>query len=278
MMMKSIAFAILAAVIFTSSSFGQSQSKLQPTEVVYYSLKAMAENPAARRLPTIKQYFDRLETENLDEDQNFALGEVYFLNFKPGESLTQYEMFMDGADLRARIAWQKAMQIEFSAYDRHEKVEGMVEEYWLKFPPMPQDIWHADWQIKNLANKYLKEGNHQKVVDIVTREVNRLPTNAPYRSLRLPAVFMNSFVAVGQEDAARTMLRQSVIAMRQGLANHLSVQKTSINIFPSTPLVPGTYFRMEEGLQGAAFSPGYPSAGLRTRQYLRLIAEIELSF
>lgn len=278
MMIKSIASALLAVVVFTSNSFAQNQSKLEPTEVVYYSLKAMAENPAARRLPTIKQYFDRLNTESLDKYQNFALGEVYFLNLKPRESLAQYEMFMDGTDLRARIAWQKAMQINYAAYDRHEKVEGMVEDYWQKFPPTPEDIWHADWQIKNLATKYQEEGDHQKVVDIVTREVNRLPLNAPYRSLRLPAVFMNSFVAVGQEDAARLMLRKSVVAMRQGLAELLSAQEASVSIFPSTPLVPGTYFRMEEGLQGAAFSPGYPSAGLRARQYLRLIAEIELVF
>ncbi len=280
MTIKSHIAAIFTAAFFSSSVLGQGEpaAKLQPTEVVYYSLKAMAENPAARRIPTIKQYFDRLNVDELDEIQNFALGEVYFLNFKPAESLAQYEMFMDGGGLQARIAWQKAMQIHFNAYDRYEKIEGMVEDYWRKFPPITEDIWHTDWQIKNLATKYKKDGDHQKVVDIITKEVNRLPTNAPYRSLRLPATFLNSFIAAGKEDEARAMLRKSVVAMRQGLADLIAAQDKNIRIFPATPLVPGTYFRMEEGLRGAAFTPNYPAVGLRARQYLRLIAEIELVF
>lgn len=279
MTLKQYLGTVFIALLFSSNAFGQnSSSKLQPTEVVYYSLKAMAANPTARRIPTIKQYFDRLNTENLSEDQNFALGEVYFLNLKPAESLAQYEMFMDGNDLRARIAWQKAMQIHHNAYDRVEKVEGMIEDYWKKFPPEPEDIWHTDWQIKNLATRYAKDGDHQKVVDIISKEVKRLPTNAPYRSHRLPATFMASFKAIGKEDEAKAMLRKSVVAMRQGLADLIAAQPSGISIFASTPLVPGTYYRMEEGLAGAAFEPGYPATSLRTRQYLRLIAEIELVF
>lgn len=282
MTLKSYAGTVLRAFLGTilisygASSQNNNTAKLQPTEVVYYSLKAMAENPTAPRLPTIKQYFDRLNTENLNEKQEYALGEVYFLNLKPRESLAQYEKFMGDDDMRARIAWQKVMQINFAARDLHEKVEGMIEDYWQKFTPVPQDIWHVDKQIKNLATKYAREGNHQKVVDIITREVNRLPTNAPYKSLSLPAAFLSSFVAVGKEKEAKDMLRKSVVTMRQGLADLVSEQKADICIFQRTPPNSNTYFRLEEGLAGAPFEPNYPTVGLRALQYIRLIAEIEL--
>lgn len=251
---------------------------LKPTEVVYFSLKAMAQNPTADRIATINRFFERMDVTSLSGDQQFALGEVYFLNFKPRESLEQYEKFMDGNGLRARIAWQKAMQIQFRAFNRHDLVEEMIEQYWQRFPPIPQDIWHADWQIANLARKYQDDGEHQKVVDIILREINRLPRSAPYRSFRLPRIFMRSFVETGQDKEANMLIRDIVADMRDQLAAEVQKKPEGIVMFKAIPLTTGTYYRMEEGLDGAAFAEGYPKPALRIRQYMQLISELGANY
>lgn len=273
--LKSLIFLCAALLLSPLHAIAQTaNSSLQPTEVVYYSLKAMAENPTANRIATIKQFFERLETENLSQEQEFALGEVYFLNFKPRESYAQYEPFMSGNDMRARIAWQKTMQINFAGFRRHELVEEMIEDYWEKFEPIRADIWDTSRQIRNLAYKYQNEGDYQKAVDLITREIERLPRNAPYRAFRLPVVFMKSFEAVGQREEALELIQSIRGKMREDLARFAKQNPDGTMIFKEVNLSPGTYYRLEEGLEGAPFSGQYPLPSLRIRQYMQLINEL----
>lgn len=257
-------------------AFAEDDTRLDPTEVLYLSLKAMAENPGAGRLETVSRFFQRIKTEELSADQEFARAEVSFVNLRPGEALYQFESFMDGSGLRSRIAWQKSMQIHFRAYQKHDLVEQLVEDYWQKFTPDPADIWHADLQITNLANKYMREGNHAKVVAIIVKEIERLPRNAPYRSFRLPVLFMGSFVAEGKREQAVQLIRDIRADMQRQL-NALSADHPGgIRLFQPVDPRPNTYYRMEEGLEGTALEPGYPSLSLRVRQYMRLISELRL--
>ena len=257
-------------------AFAQETDKLKPTEVLYLSLKAMAENPGAGRLETVSRFFERIDESELDDNEEFARGEVAFVQLRPGEVLYQLEPFMEGDDLRARIAWQKAMQVHFRAYQRHDQVIEMIEQYWEKFDPDPVDIWHTDWQIWNFATKYRNEGRHDKVVEIILKEISRLPRNAPYRSFRLPVAFIGSFAIEGRTDEAVKLIREIRTEMDKQLLEIRQQNPDGVRIFPAVEMKPGTYYRMEEGLEGTAFEPGYPSLSLRVRQYVQLIDELRL--
>ena len=117
---------ILTAMVLSSlPAFSQEPDKLKPTEVLYLSLKAMEENPGAGRLETVSRFFERIDESELDDNEEFARGEVAFVQLRPGEVLYQLEPFMEGDDLRARIAWQKAMQVHFR-YTRNAHAHGRV--------------------------------------------------------------------------------------------------------------------------------------------------------
>lgn len=271
-------FNIAAALILSllSPVSAQETDKLKPSEVLYLSLKAMEENPGAGRLETVARFFERIDETELDDNEEFARGEVAFVQLRPGEVLYQLEPFMEGDDMRARIAWQKAMQVHFRAYRRHDQVKEMIEQYWQKFEPDPADIWHADWQIWNFATKYRNEGQHDKVVEIILKEIGRLPRNAPYRSFRLPAAFIGSFAIEGRTDEAVALIREIRTEMEKQLLEIRRQNPDGIVMFTSVEMKPGTYYRMEEGLEGSALEPGYPSLSLRVRQYIQLIDELRL--
>lgn len=254
----------------------QEESKLKPTEVLYYSLKAMAENPGANRLETVSEFYKRLDETELDDVEEFARAEVAFVNLLPGEAQYYYEPYMSESGMRARIAWQKVMQIQFRGYRRPDITEEMIADYHKKFAPDPADIWDTSFQIANFANTYLSEGEHEKVVDIVLKEVARMPRNAPYRAFALPVQFIGSFAAIGRLDEAMALIRDIRREMQQQLLTITSGQPNGAVVYAPVPLKTGRYLRMEEGLDGGAFDNDYPSQTLRVRQYMRLISELRL--
>ncbi len=252
----------------------QEDTLLKPTEVLYLSLKAMEDNPGAGRLETVSRFFERIDTNELGPAEEFARAEVSFVNLRPGESLYQFESFMDGNDFRARIAWQKSMQIQFRGYRRPELVEEMLVEYRERFQPDPTDVWDAWLQVANFASKYRDEGQHDKVVDIILEEIDRLPRNAPYRSFRLPVTFFGSFAAEGKADQALTLIREIRAEMQTQMQALKRENPNGLTLFVPVQHSAGTYYRMEDGLEGTALRPGYPSQSLRVRQYMRLISEL----
>lgn len=249
---------------------------LKPSDVVFLSLQAMAENPSTGRIANVGRFYERLNMDNLNEAERFALGEVYFLNFKPREAFAAYEPFMDGTDMRARIAWHRNMQIQFRAFRQFDEVERMLEAYRAKFQPIPEDVWNGGRQIFNFAEKYDREGKHQAVVDVIMAEIERLPRNAPYRAFRLPAKHLKSFDAVGRGEEARELLQAIQNEMAEQLAALTAANPGGIRMYAKPRHEEGRYYRMEEGLLGAAFSPGYPSLEMRVRHYQWLIDEIDL--
>lgn len=272
-----LASAFALAVVFAGLprvASAQSDGRLPPTEVLYLSLSAMERNPTTPRLEAIGSYYRQMQTEGLTEHEKFAAAEVYFLNFKPREALAAYRPFMSGDDMQARIAWQKVMQIQFAAFDEVALVERLIGEFNERFPPNDKDMTNAEWQIFNLARLYRSRGEHQKVVDLITAEIERLPDGLPYRALRLPGLFMESFAAVGKADAAREMLTDAQSSLEIGFAEFLGAHPSGIVTHGARPQVAGRYYRMEEGLTGIALEPGYPSAEHRAHQYQVLLHEL----
>lgn len=265
---------IVFSFVSSSANEPKAEGMLLPTDVLYLSFKSMAENPTMGRKNQVGAYFGRVQTENLDEVQKFALAEVYYVNLKPTEALTAFEPFMDGDDLRARIAWQRVMQIRFRAYNEPERVEEMVNEYRAKFEPNRIDVWGVEGQIVNIAGKYQRAGNYQKVVDLIREELARLPHNTPYMVFRAPGQFMKSFQETGNIELAEKMITEIHNDLKNVAANYIKTHPEGSMFYKAADYVPGRVYRMEEGLLGAVFEENYPTSELRFNQFDLVINEL----
>ncbi len=251
------------------------EGMLPPTDILYLSFKSMAENPTMGRIEQVGKYYGRVTTENLNEAEKFALGEVHFINLKPNEALASFEPFMGGDDLRARIAWQRVMQIRFRAFNETDRVEKMIEEYKQKFEPNGMDVWDIDRQILNIATKYQKAGEYQKVVNLITNAIERLSGNAPYMTYRMPAQFMKSFEETGNVELAEKMMLDVQNKLKNVVAAYVKENPEGHVFYKAADYVPGREYRMEEGLLGYTFDEGYPNPELRFHQYNLIINDLD---
>lgn len=270
-------FLIVSFIAGSANALPPSEGMLLPTDVLYLSFKSMAENPTLGRLEQVGEYFGRVQVENLSEEQKFALGEVYFINLKPDEALAEFEPFMDGDDLRARIAWQRVMQIRFRAYNETDRVEQMIKQYRDKFEPSGMDVWDIERQIENIATMYQKAGNYQRVVDLITEELGRYSGNAPYMVYTLPGQFMKSFEETGNVELALQLMSEIRGKLKNVVANYVKDNPGGHVFYKAAEYVPGREYRMEEGLLGITFDENYPPPELRFNQYNMIINQIDAS-
>lgn len=208
---------ILVALACASAWAVSSEEELAPREVLKRMYQAMEAYPDKERRANTNPFVERARTEDLDEDERFLLGEAYFVNFMPNEAYELFEPFMDGDGLKARVAWERVMQMEFAAYDRVQNVEEMLPRYKKRFPPAPGDLHGAAYQVQNLANLYRERGDHAAAVEILVEEVRSLPEDAPYRSWLAVPRFMESFEAAGKNEVAVELMergRKAMLALR----------------------------------------------------------------
>lgn len=251
------------------------EGELLPTDVLYLSLKSMTENPTMSRMEQVGPFFSRMKTEDLNDDEKFALGEVYFLNFKPKEAIAAFEPFMNGDGIRARIAWQRAIQIRFRSFKEVERAEEMVGEYRTKFKPNKVDVWGLERQILNLAGKYQQERNYQKAVDLITQELERLPKNTPFMAFRVPGQFIKSFQETGNADLVEKLITEIQKGLKNAEADYVKAHPEGGVYYKAADYVPGRLYRMEEGLRGIISDDSYPTPELRHTQLNLIINELE---
>jgi len=129
-----------------------------------------------------------------------------------------YSKLMKGNDDIARASWQRAMQIDFIAFQKYDKVEENLEKFRKKFNLNPKDQIYMFSQVKNLANKYAKEGNHEKALELINQELQVLDYNGAYKSFLLPAHLFTSYQALGKESKAFELLEKFKNGLEQTLA------------------------------------------------------------
>jgi len=141
------------------------------------------------------------------------------------------------------------MQMDFAAYDRVSKVETMLPKFQERFPPSPEDVHGAAYQVQNLANLYRERGEPDKAVEVIVNEIRRLPDDAPYRSWMALPRFLETFEAAGKKDLAVDLMKKGKDVM-EGLRKKSS---------PGTsPNLPDGYYRIEDFFLLGGYRPEMP--------------------
>jgi hypothetical protein len=193
------------------------ESKLLPSEALTLMINAVDMHPNKERIDATKPYLSRVITKKLSKKEQFYLGEVYFWNFMPTEGLDVYSKLMNGNDDIARASWQRAMQINFLAFQETDKVEKQLSEFRQKFKPIPEDLTYMFGQVSNIAGKYQKEESYSKVLELIRQELKTINYDGAYKSFQLPAYYFNSYKALGKENEALKLLEDAKLGLEQTL-------------------------------------------------------------
>lgn len=212
---------ILIFLTITVHAQEQKPGMLLPSEALVLMYNAVDQNPDVSRIDNTLPYLERVITTNLSPDEQFYLGEVYFWDFKPREAEEAYKPFLDEEGKRGRSAWQRTMQIKFRAYDLHAEVEEDIKKYRDRFKPMPEDRYGLFGQVYNVASLYQGKNDHEKVLYLVTEELNTLNYEGAYTSFQLPAYFIESYKALGKHEEAIELLRSAKAGLEATLEKRM---------------------------------------------------------
>ncbi|OEK01084.1 hypothetical protein BFP97_05995 [Roseivirga sp. 4D4] len=218
--MKKFSIILLAISLVALNSKSNAQtndSKLLPSEALVLMYNAVDLNPDKKRIENTKPYQSRVITEGLQGDEIFYLGETYFWNFMPKEAAEAYSQFLEEDSPRGRASWQRYLQIQFRAFDKHDFVEEKLSEYRKKFKPTPDDRYGIYGQVINVANLYLERGEHEKVLELINEELAYINYGGAYNSLLLPAYFHASYRSLGKVDEAVTALKKAKAGLMETL-------------------------------------------------------------
>lgn len=205
----------MALMLFTSMAFSQQNSKLLPSEALVLMYNAVDSHPENKRIENTKPFQSRVITEGLSGDELFYLGETYFWNFMPKEAAAAYANFLDEDSPRGRASWQRYLQIQFRAFEKHELVEQKIKEYRAKYKPIPEDRNGMIGQVWNVAERYRKMGNHAKVVELINAEVATLDYKGAYSSFQLPGIFFQSYQEAGKMQEAINMINEAIAGLKK---------------------------------------------------------------
>lgn len=213
--MKKYSIFIAALTLLSLSAHGQQDSKLLPSEALVLMYNAVDLHPEKQRIQNTKPFQARVITEGLSGDELFYLGETYFWNFMPKEAAEAYANFLEEDSPRGRASRQRYLQVQFRAFEKHDLVEQKITEYRAKFKPTPEDRSGMIGQVWNIAERYRKMGNHEKVVELVNAEIASLDYNGAYSSFQLPGIFFMSYKESGRMDDAIKMISETIAGLKK---------------------------------------------------------------
>ena len=199
----------------------ETPGKLLPSEATTLMVTQAMNNPDASRKDVYEHYLPRVITEGLDSDELFYLGEVYFFALMPEEARDAYYPLLNDNSMRARVAWQRILQIRFRAFQMYDRVARDMVNFRKNFPADPADRTYLSRQVLNFGNYYREQGLHQKVVDVVEDELAALNYDGAYASFIHPATFIESYAAVGKTEQALAHLKGA----HEGLSRTLQARQ-----------------------------------------------------
>lgn len=188
-----------------------------PSEALTLILWDAMHRPEASRSEVFEPILPRVVVDDLDKQELFFLGEIYFFALMPEEARDAYYLLRNGQSMRARVAWQRLLQIRFRAFGMHERVAREMIRFREMFPPDPADRTYLSTQVLNFGRLYAGEAEHDKVVEAVEAELEALDYGGAYMSWLLPSVFIDSYAAEGKRQQALDHLRRA----RAGLTARL---------------------------------------------------------
>ena len=212
-------------VLLLSFSMVSAQNgNLLPSEVLALMYLEVNENPGKERIENTRRFGERVRTENLDLKEQYLLGEVYFWNFQPKESKEAFSKVLDSNSVYANAARQRIWIIDINALGLFDEVENDLKDYMENVSADPSDRFGSSFGISLLARKYLKDGDHQKLVNLIDKELDRLDFTGAYTSFLLPVRYANSYLEVGKQKELNKKLKK----IRDGLSKTLLSRKDAI--------------------------------------------------
>lgn len=202
-----------------SKSSEQKPGKLLPSEALALMINAVDSNPQIKRIDNTKPFLPRVITTGLSEKEQFYLGEVYFWNLMPKESLKAYEPLLKNRGNIGRASWKRTMIVLFNGYNKFDQVEAQLKEFREIFKATPEDRVYLFFQVFSVANRYKDLGNHKKVVELINDEINEFDNDGAFLSYRLPIFFIESYKAIGKKQEALKILQTAKDKLTKALEN-----------------------------------------------------------
>lgn len=202
----------------------ETPGKLLPSEATTLMVAQAMHNPDASRKDVYEHYLPRVITDDLDLDEQFYLGEVYYFALMPEEARDAYYPLLNDGSMRARVAWQRIIQIRFRAFQMYDRAARDMANFRKAFRADPADRIYLSNQVLNFGNYYAGQGLHEKVVDVVEAELSALDYDGAYASFIHPATFIASYDALGKKQQALAHLR----AAHDGLSKTLKARQQEV--------------------------------------------------
>ena len=268
-----LSLTLLLAV--AGAAVAQEPASIAPTAALHMMIDEMLAKPQQPQLESTTKFFPLARRDMTEPQEVFALAEGYFLTFVPDSAYPLFEQFKDDGGELGRLAWQRMLQMQFRAYDSYEHTETMLAEFYRRYPPARHDGAYGATAVGNIAGRYASLGQHERAVDFIVGEVERLPTNAGYSGFLLPGRFYASFAATGRTQLAKDLTQRALdglrayVAERGGLRNAARPGNRGVGL----PHQPGKLHMFSLGL--LEDDPAFDREALLDGQVFGMIAQLE---
>ena len=199
--------------------------KIAPTEVLHRMIQEMLAHPDRPQGENTQKFLELADTTVRGRVERAALGEAYFLAFEPDGAKEVFRTLSEGTDAIARLAWKRLIRITFAAESRADESERMLNEFYRRFKPEPDDAGYGSQHARDLAGYWLGQGDTARALGFIVREYQALPLNGPYVGLTLPGRMQDVFAKAGRADEAAQLTRRAL----EGLQQHATREKITGN-------------------------------------------------
>ncbi|MGH7459738.1 MAG: hypothetical protein ACREMA_01760 [Longimicrobiales bacterium] len=226
----------------------QQSGKLAPTEVLHLQLQEMLAHPQKAQAQNTQQFVDLARTSDTDRVELAALGEVYFLAFYPEAATDVFTGLMSGNDRFARLAYQRLIRMKFAAENKPEDAARLLAAFYQRFRPTPEDLSFGATGASDQVGHYRGKGDASRALAFSNGEFDRLPFDAPYTGLTLPARFFSLYQQAGQADQAIARTRKALDGLTALAGRRQITASTPSQRGLGLPHRPGTFHTFAEGL------------------------------
>lgn len=216
--LKLLLFVLVTGFLSSTIKAQEEPGKLLPSEVISLIYDSIDKERGKARLDVITKYIPRMITEDLSKEEQFYMGEVYFWNLNPVESDEAFKPLLNEVNLFSRAAWQRVLIIWIRGFGKLNEAEAQLAKYRSAYSKNPSDLTGIHYAVSNLAGSYKDKGDHEKVVSLVTEEINALDYEGAYSSYLLLSTFFDSFKEAGKEREAIKMIEGAISGLKEILS------------------------------------------------------------
>lgn len=186
------------------------EEKILPTTLVDYIHTQNHLQPDWSQSDIARPLLPLAKEEGLSEEEQFFLGQLYFMAFKPNEAYAIFGEFADRDDWYGWMARQRLAIMDVRAYENFERLEKNISHKQERFLPRPDYAAIGGFGERSLCNHWAENDDNDRAVEFVLETVKNLPRDAAYYSLELPRTCFAAFEASGREAEAYNALEDAL--------------------------------------------------------------------